>query len=123
MIYISKKDTKPSVKIPRNVSKLPSGDYSLLLRRTANRLTQDMARNGDYWEDFSFDFYQGELVVTDSRLYHDASFVWHQPQVGEYDYRLMKGGEIVAVGLLQVMEELEIVGQNTVNLIYEQYEG
>ena len=123
MIYISNKDARPSVKIPRNVSELPSGDYSLLLRRTANRLTQDMAKNGDYWADFSFDYFKGELNVTDSVLFHVASFMWPSPQFGEYDYRLMKGENIVAVGMLHVVEEIEIVSQNTQNLTYEQYEG
>lgn len=121
MLYTHANSIRNEVMIPRVITVLPSGGYSLNFRNNASR---DMSSAGkaDFNYDFSLDFSQG-LAVEDSALYHRATFSWPStPQSGEYTYWLMKGDVVVAVGLLVVAAGREVAEWEDNSLTYEQYE-
>lgn len=113
------------VKIPRNVSNLPEGDYRIALRNNVGRGEIELSNEvGEFNDDFSLDFSitTGNSVI-DTTLYHIVEWVWSRvPTMGEYTYTLYKGDVVVARGLMMVTEEREI-GQYDKALTYEQYEG
>lgn len=113
------------VKIPRNVSNLPEGDYRIALRNNVGRGEIELSNEvGEFNDDFSLDFSitTGNSVI-DTTLYHIVEWVWQRvPTMGEYTYTLYKGDVVVARGLMMVTEEREI-GQYDKEVTYEQYEG
>lgn len=121
MLYTPANSIRNEVMIPRVITVLPSGGYTLHLRNNANR-TMASASRSDFNYDFSFDFSLG-LVVEDMPLYHRVIFWWPStPQSGEYTYWLMKGDVVVAVGLLVVAAGREVAEWEDNSLTYEQYE-
>lgn len=113
------------VKIPRNVSNLPEGDYRITLRNNVGRGEIELSNEvGEFNDDFSLDFSitTGNSVI-DTTLYHIVEWMWQKvPAIGEYAYTLYKGDVVVARGLMMVTEEREI-GQYDKEVTYEQYEG
>lgn len=113
------------VKIPRNVSNLPEGDYRITLRNNVGRGEVELSNEvGEFNDDFSLDFSitTGNSVI-DTTLYHIVEWMWPRvPTMGEYTCTLYKGDVVVARGLMMVTEEREI-GQYDKALTYEQYEG
>ena len=113
------------VKIPRNVSSLPEGDYRITLRNNVGRGEIELSNEvGEFNDDFSLDFSitTGNSVI-DTTLYHIVEWMWpNVPTIGEYAYTLYKGDVAVARGLMMVTEAREI-GQYDKALTYEQYEG
>lgn len=113
------------VKIPRNVSNLPEGDYRIALRNNVGRGEIALSNEvGEFNDDFSLDFSitTGNSVI-DTTLYHIVEWMWPRvPTMGEYTYTLYKGDVVVARGLMMVTEEREI-GQYDKAVTYEQYEG
>lgn len=120
MLYLFKDSLRNEVMIPRVLSVLPSGDYSLNFRNNANREMSSAAK-ADFNYDFSLDFSQG-LAVEDSALYHRATFSWPStPQSGEYTYWLTKGDVVVAMGLLIITASRKVEEYDNL-MTYEQYE-
>lgn len=113
------------VKIPRNVSNLPEGDYRITLRNNVGRGEIELSNEvGEFNDDFSLDFSitTGNSVI-DTTLYHIVEWMWQKvPTIGEYAYTLYKGDVVVARGLMMVTEEREI-GQYDKEVTYVQYEG
>lgn len=113
------------VKIPRNVSDLPDGEYRLAMRNNIGRGEVELSNEfGEFNDDFSLDFSitTGNSVI-DTTLYHIVEWMWPRvPTMGEYTYTLYKGDVVVARGLMIVTEEREM-GQYDKAVKYEQYEG
>lgn len=120
MLYTPANSIRNEVMIPRVITVLPSGGYTLHLRNNANR-TMASASKSDFNYDFSFDFSLG-LGVEDMPLYHRVTFWWPStPQSGEYTYWLTKGDVVVAMGLLMITAGREVEEYDN-SMTYEQYE-
>lgn len=120
MLYTPQDSLRNTVLIPRNLTELPSGGYTLTVRSNVNRTYSNPADGGEFNADFNFDFTTGAVFV-DMPLYHRATFSWPEtPQAGEYSYWLKKGGVIVASGLLMVTKGHNTDGYDN-SVEYEQY--
>lgn len=123
MLYAQQDSLRVEVKIPRNLTKLPEGDYVLLLRNNTNRSHTEVADIGDFGADFAISFETEGADFRDTELFHHIAWWWPStPTAGEYSYRLTKGDTVVASGLLMVVKGRNVDEYENVK-IYEQFNG
>lgn len=121
MLHLDNTTRRQTLLIPR--AKTTHGEaYRLLLRSNVNRTTLD-AGVPSYDADFSFD-YAREGVSFERGVYYVAVSLNFPtaPVVGEYQYWLMDGEELVLSGLLWVRDaDKEEIEQYNDEIAYEQY--
>lgn len=121
MLHLENTTRRQTLLIPR--AKTTHGEaYRLLLRNNVNRTTLD-AGMPSYDADYSFDFAR-EGVSFETGVYYVAVSLNFPtaPVVGEYQYWLMDGEELVSSGLLWVRDaDKEEIEQYNDEIAYEQY--
>ena len=123
MLYAQQDSLRVEVKIPRNLTKLPEGDYVLMLRNNVGRSHTEDADIGDFGADFAISFDTEGAEFYDTELYHHIAWIWPStPTAGEYSYKLTKGDTVVASGLLMVVKGRN-VDEYEKEQIYEQFNG
>lgn len=123
MLYAEQDSLRVEVKIPRNLTKLPEGDYVLMLRNNVGRSHTEVADIGDFGADFAVSFDTEGAEFYDTEMYHHIAWFWPStPTAGEYSYQLTKGDTVVASGLLMVVKGRN-VDEYEKEQIYEQFNG
>lgn len=121
MLHLNNTTRRQTLLIPR--TRTTHGEaYRLLLRNNVNRTAID-AGVSSFNADYSFDFAR-EGVSFDTGVYYVAVSLNFPtaPIVGEYQYWLTDGEELVSSGLLWVRDaEKEEIEQYEEEIEYEQY--
>lgn len=121
MLHLDDTTRRQTMLIPRTRTTLGEA-YRLLLRNNVNRTAID-AGVPSFNADYSFDFAR-EGVSFDTGVYYVTVLLNFPtaPVVGEYQYLLMDGEELVSSGLLWVRDaEKEEIEQYEEEIAYEQY--
>lgn len=105
MLYINNTG-EVLLSIPRNVSRLPEGEYRMVIRSTMELVEYTLPIDS----------------VTETLLMLLVELNFPEIASGSYEYTISKGNVVIGTGLLEVGSSAGRVREYNNNITYEQYE-